>query len=117
MYTLWEGSFPGMSLVFTEDNWTTSYPPQTCGNFMGCEGTFLVDQFTWLTDHGISTTNSNVRVLVYRGNDKNPPKDLGIYMSAGDEKSVTIPYCIYNAVAGTHTISSNYYNLRTGACY
>ncbi len=126
MYQLWEGLFSGMPLVFTEDNWSdhpadhingctgTSCNP-TCSDSSGCEGAYLVDLFTWLTDHGVSESNSNVRVLVYRGADKDVT--LGIYQINGNEKTVNIPNCLYNAVNGTHTLSNDYYYLRTGACY
>jgi len=125
MYFLWLGQFPGMPLVFSEINWTdhpadhlpgcTRTNCNNCSDAAGCEGSYLVDLFTWLQDHGASAPNSLVRVLVYRGADKDVP--LGIFGPSGQDKFVTVPNCLYNAVNGRHTLANDYYYLRTGACY
>lgn len=48
----WTSWFPGLPVVFTEDDWSTQPNGEThCGNVNGCEGTYLVDLFTWLNDH------------------------------------------------------------------
>ncbi len=121
MVSLWQGLFPGMPLVFTEINWTTSFPSGNCSDFTGCEGTYLVDLFTWLADHQ-NFSNTSIRVLVYRGADKSvapntTKQDLGLYQRDGSDKTVVIGACNNGAVLGSHSIASNYYNLRSGACY
>lgn len=44
-------------------------------------------------------------------------QDLGLYQRDGSDKTVVIGACNNGAVLESHSIASNYYNLRLGACY
>lgn len=130
MLQLWTAPYRGpdgtthrLPLVFTEDNWsdhpevTPSRPQpngthklngtQACSNVDGCEGTYLVDLFTWLDDHrqlyhtDLDAASSPLRVAWYHGADKNEPAvfahigqgGLGLYKGEGVQKPFHITFC------------------------
>jgi hypothetical protein len=126
--------FPGLPVLFTEINY--NYPSSAnCGTSTQCEGSYLVDLFTWLYDHGSNgryadASSSPLRVMWFRGADADKP--LGLYATqnsartfvpTGVEKNVTINHCASGFgyagpyVAGTHTMSNDYYYLDQSSCY
>jgi len=97
MINLWAGqNFPGLPVLFTEDNWNDHIrentvpaqyggdpngaspdgPNAQCTNITGCEGNYLADLYTWMQDHGGNgspyyngTSNTPIRVLYFNGAD------------------------------------------------
>jgi len=131
IYT-WTAAFPApIKVVFTEDNYESS----DCLNNDGCEGTYMVDLFTWLHDHN-SYDNAAISPLIvawftgvdfsyYDGRTKQTVnRPLGLYKvdtSGGQnwDKQVGIPACSNNRtnIGGTHTIAHDYtYSINT-SCY
>jgi len=98
MLNTWLNSLSGEPVIFTEDNWTqnTSATPD-CGSEPGCEGTYLVDLFTYLKDSASYYTNpqaSSIRVMVYRGaDDGSGTHQLGIYTPGGASKQIHLNVC------------------------
>lgn len=132
MLNLWTGQFSGMPVVFTEDNWSDHPTNETnCPNTpatlytVGCEGTYLVDLFTWLQDHNSYALpyGSPVRLAWFTGADFSTlpePFPLGIYTpgGSGGEKYFTTSYCPYDSnVAGNHSIANDFYELDVTGCY
>lgn len=145
MINMWSGIHSGSQTVpifFTEDNWSDHPCPDHGPVFTGCkacptstvdacEGTYLVDLFTYMKDKYFPTTKGTdrFRVLWYRGADaldtyvppKAPPDAgawTGIYRYSGSPKFAYIGQCpkVKNVV-GTPAISQDYLNLRYQACY
>jgi len=122
MLSFWTSWFPGLPVVFTEDDWSTQpNSERSRGNVNGCEGTYLVDLFTWLYDHNCAgsqcdNTSSPVRVMWMRGADADLP--LGIYTPNGGEKSIGLRVCSNGGINNSGSnISNDYYYLRHGSCY
>jgi len=98
MLDTWLNSLSGVPVIFTEDNWTqnTNSTPD-CGSEPGCEGTYLVDLFTYLKDSASYYTNpqaSSIRVMVYRGaDDGSGTHQLGIYTPGGASKQIYLNVC------------------------
>jgi len=141
MLATWTGSQynPHHIPVFiTETNWSTGPDPVTCGNPMGCEGSYLVDLFTYLFDkysrlnslgkYSITASTAPVHLLWYRGVDA-PGQPLGLYKGDGTDKDIQVFYqlpggpkpnintCYNGAVIGYNGLAHDYYWLRNGGCY
>jgi hypothetical protein len=119
--TLWRSYDSTMPVFFTEDNWNDQ--PNTitsCTNQSACEGTYLVDLFTWLADHNsyANSSSSAVRLAWFTGVDF-PGKPLGLYSTYGADKNFNTAYCPnWSSVAGTHSVANAFYWLDWNtACY
>jgi len=130
-------------VVFTEDNWSNEISQpidignnQYCSNITGCEGTYLADLFTWLSDNGYAVSGADatnsipIRVGWYRGADRF--NDLnGLYDAGGQSKHFVVHTCrstqsnfdtdhtdAAGQSLGNNASMVNYYNeLRYSACY
>ena len=132
----WTTGFPNIPIAMTEDNWNDQPAnpnnaqcpytgDQTAIN--GCEGTYLVDLLTWMSDHnGYSyQPTSTLRIMWMPIVDfqQATPILSGIYETSSvspgyHEKSITIPVCPANILQGTQNISWAFYNLDLGGyCY
>jgi hypothetical protein len=130
MINLWSSAiFAGLPLAFTEDNWVDRACVQgtNCGSTCTqdtttCEGTYLVDLFTWLSDHGYTNPASPLRVMWFTSFDFTADDGfhpLGLYGGAppaGDKAfSVPIPpsnKCLDNAqVQGFQSLANGYTQL------
>lgn len=119
-------TLPGnVPVIFTEVNWTSNADPSTansgpnCSLDAGCDGTYLVDLFTWLRDHNdADPNNSPVRVMWYRGADRGSGHQLGIFTPNGAGKQIYLNACNQSTINnGQSSIDNDYYSLRTAACY
>lgn len=134
MISLWTSDFPGLPVIFTEDNWTdhptTPLHTAHCGNYIGCAGTYLVDLRAWLHGHPAGShyddpSNSPIRVIWFTGiNFTGPPPTneafpLGLYDKNGNVQPFNTGYCPDNSdVAGYQNLSDDYRNLiYFGTCY
>jgi len=155
MIATWHArNFAGLNLllVFTKDNWsdhpevTPSRPQpngthkldgtQACSNVDGCEGTYLVDLFTWLYDHRQlyhtdgDAAYSPLRVAWYHGADKAEPAvfaqigqgGLGLYKVEGAQKQFHITFCAnrYNPNLGQKpagVVSTQFQQRQRVPCY
>ncbi len=127
MINLWSNTyFPNLPLVFTEDNWSDQpcTHSSTCGtdckvSIVTCEGTYLVDLFTWLQDKSYTeAATSSLRLTWFRGNDVpgSAGGPLGVWDYSGREKYFTTTYCPNNSnVVGNHSIGNDFFYL--GNCY
>jgi hypothetical protein len=135
MITLWSSTFDGLPLIVSESNWSDS--PTTnprCVALTSCEGTYLVDLFTWLYDHPVKgrgsyadPATSQLRVAFFRGIDSaNNP--LGLYgLSSGGgtihDKPFWIGSCSQNSVvSGWKSMATAFeslasWTLNSSACY
>jgi len=121
MLNTWLNSLSGEPVIFTEDNWTSNGAvTPDCSQDDGCDGTYLVDLFTWLKDHGYTNSGSSpIRVMWYRGaDDGSGGHTLGIYTPNGVGKQIYLNACTNNAINNIESsIDNDYYYLRNGACY
>jgi len=85
----------------------------------GCDGTYLVDLFTWLQDHNdADPNNSPLRVMWYRGADRGSGHQLGIFTPNGAGKQIYLNACNQSTINNSQSsIDNDYYWLRAPACY
>ena len=123
MLNTWLNSLSGVPVIFTEDNWTSNGgTTPDCGSDPGCEGTYLVDLFTYLKDSASYYTNpqaSAIRVMVYRGaDDGSGTHQLGIYQDGTTHKQIYLNACNNGGINNSQaTIDNDYYQLRQAGCY
>ena len=119
-------TLPGnVPVILTEVNWTSNADPSTansgpnCSLDAGCDGTYLVDLFTWLQDHNdADPNNSPLRVMWYRGADRGSGHQLGIFTPNGAGKQIYLNACNQSTINNSQSsIDNDYYWLRASACY
>jgi hypothetical protein len=120
MRTVWQISGPGCTVGGLK--WLSGQQPfiTSCTNQSACEGTYLVDLFTWLADHNsyANSSSSAVRLAWFTGVDF-PGKPLGLYSTYGADKNFNTAYCPNSSnVAGTHSVANAFFWLDWNtACY
>lgn len=114
----WTQRFPDLPIFFTESNWSDQ--PQAarhCTNLTACEGTYMIDLFTWLHHHGYDNPRaSHLRVTFFRGADAD--LSLGLFGYHGSDKPFWTGYCpLAPAAAGWKALVTTFTTLTTTPCY
>lgn len=118
MIQTWTTAFPDLPLFFTESNWSDQPAAAIhCTNYVSCEGSYVVDLFTWLHDKGYDDPRtSHLRVTFFRGADAD--LSLGLFGARGNDKPFWTGYCpLDSAAAGWKSLVSVFTSLISSPCY
>jgi hypothetical protein len=114
----WTAAFPDLPIFLSESNWSDQpTAARHCTNYVACEGTYLVDLFTWLHHHGYDDPRTSpLRVLYFRGADAD--LSLGLYGYRGNDKPFWTGYCpLDTAAAGWKALGGVFAALIGSPCY